>query len=151
MGTLPSQPHPHPLNPGADRGGADSDMDCIKGGKKMREIKFRQPISLRGKFLMWHYWGFIDGQWVTWAMGNDDNRKDSQQFTGLLDKNGKEVFEGDVLHREKFDDWVIQFDRATLNIHNVKNMKMSYWIEDWAINDREVIGNIYENPELVAP
>jgi uncharacterized phage protein (TIGR01671 family) len=54
------------------------------------------------------------------------------QFTGLLDKNGKEVFEGDILKSEYG------------NIFEIKDMHLM-----WNEKEVEVIGNIYENPELL--
>ncbi len=76
------------------------------------------------------------------------------QFTGLVDKNGVEIYEGDfVIHRyskeEGKNDYII-FDTSTLSF--MLN-DMSY--QDWAtsewydIDNLEVIGNIYENPELL--
>jgi len=35
-------------------------------GARMGEIKFRQPILVRGKFGYWHYWGFLsEGQFAS--------------------------------------------------------------------------------------
>ncbi len=63
------------------------------------------------------------------------------QFTGLLDKNGKEVYEGDIL-REVNNALVVEW-------HNT-----GFWCEagdgSWIMpSNFEIIGNIYENPELI--
>jgi len=66
----------------------------------MREIKFRQPIRDKsGNFVEWWYWGIIDNSFispVTHQNGND-TKHESQQLTGLHDKNGKEIYELDIV------------------------------------------------------
>ncbi len=79
------------------------------------------------------------------------------QFTGLLDKNGKEIFEGDMLKLimdTSYDTGTIpsfieDHREVVVPIEWVQE-KMGYvpeCLEDYV--SIEVIGNIYENPELV--
>lgn len=57
----------------------------------MREIKFRQPVWDNGKITGWHYWGFKDGLYQP-----PINQHESYQFTNLKDRNGTEIYEGDI-------------------------------------------------------
>lgn len=69
-----------------------------------------------------------------------------QQSTGLKDKNGKLIYEGDVVEREDIQGkkrGVVVFDKEALQFR-ATNMSL-YSL----IHRAEVIGNIYENPELL--
>jgi len=74
------------------------------------------------------------------------------RYTGLKDKNGKEIWEGDVL---KWTPWRISSGHKATKISEVI-WSVGAWRlsgnEAWAMaiyTNIEVIGNIYENPELV--
>jgi uncharacterized phage protein (TIGR01671 family) len=67
------------------------------------------------------------------------------QYSGLKDKEGKKIFEGDVIERDNIL-WIIKFDEKFGFV--AKDMKGFSHIYAWY--DRvKVIGNIYDNPELV--
>ena len=75
-----------------------------------------------------------------------------QQLTGLKDKNNVEIYEGDIIRCKSFDGW---FDQIGYHY----NMEVKYQTLESGdselsgflyINiDREVIGNVFENPELL--
>ena len=68
------------------------------------------------------------------------------QSTGLLDKNGQEIFEGDVL---RGDDGEIFFNEVCFDEKTAKWMRNTD-IELWEnVELLEIIGNVYQNPELV--
>jgi len=66
------------------------------------------------------------------------------QDTGLKDKNGKEIYEGDIVKTNS---------RATLKIYWNDRIGAYGWIGNWKEEDKwdsfEIIGNIYSNPELL--
>ena len=68
------------------------------------------------------------------------------QFTGLLDKNGKEIYEGDVIKTNEAG-WIAKVVYNRDGFFCIDN-KGGFSTEcDW--EELEVIGNIYENPELL--
>lgn len=110
----------------------------------MRELKFRQPIFREGKFESWHYWGYTEGGFVSPA--NADLERLSQQFTGLKDKTGKEIYEGDFLKNPRTD-YILDVKYGGLIENNqgaCYGYSFPYHIN---LNEIEVIGNIYENKE----
>ena len=77
-----------------------------------------------------------------------------RQYTGIKDKNGKEIYEGDILkHCERF--FEIKYCRAgaddVLGFHPIDNKgdHMSEFYGGWYGNDSEIIGNIYTDKELL--
>lgn len=103
---------------------------------------YDEPIIYNGKF----YLG-----WRDFEEGNTYDLAVLMQSTGLFDKNGVEIFEGDVVKLQ----YTITSD---FELFEVRQFRGGMWRIDnrrrgsdlWLRNeDCEVIGNIYENPELL--
>ena len=136
----------------------------------MREIKFRAwdkedkrmiideqdfiPVKVTNKGVLKlnphhkeNFWEFID-----------EERFEIMQYTGIKDKNGCEIYEGDILHCIFEDEnYIVEWDEigAGFLFHRINNKKRTGGIDYYEFEDIcgsfgfEVIGNIYENPELL--
>jgi uncharacterized phage protein (TIGR01671 family) len=128
-----------------------------------REIKFRawdksekQMLSVGELgFKRKSAWGHdgLSGAIVVLPSGHDqfydDTRLEIMQFTGLKDKNGKEIYEGDIvtyLSRRG----LVRWDDSGQFAIDWNEKDFNWRIAGFIPHDLEVIGNIYENPELLA-
>jgi uncharacterized phage protein (TIGR01671 family) len=92
---------------------------------------------------------FLDGENKGEHTGFRMSEVQFRQYTGLKDKNGKEIYEGDILDTHaQYDDIYIRrvvYERCGLTLEPGTGYTLT------KSNERhfEVIGNIYENPELI--
>ena len=125
----------------------------------MREIRFRAwtDKGTHGIFRMEYDVGVLpmpaSNEWIYNPNGlflKPQSRHILMQFTGLKDNNGKEIYEGDILLWEyggKFKDQVmkVEFSNGGFGFYD----KGWLMLEDLSLQHWEVIGNIWENPELL--
>lgn len=74
------------------------------------------------------------------------------QYTGLQDKNGREIYEGDIIRDIEKLTWQVLYNEseACFDIQNMdKKSRLQRIHLHSSFEDLEVIGNIYENPELI--
>ena len=75
------------------------------------------------------------------------------QYTGLTDKNGRKIFEGDIIKCKVHEMNGYRVRRGVVEYHGVgfiMNLDPNSWYDQKNISfDCEVIGNIYDNPELL--
>ena len=119
----------------------------------MRDIKFRAWFNNKMDHTP-HGWDEYYGETMPINEAISQAILDGQilmQYTGLKDKNGKEIYEGDVLTKNIY--WDVQ--KTELVRFTVKFIYGCFMLVDR--DDRryniskynEVIGNIHENPELL--
>jgi uncharacterized phage protein (TIGR01671 family) len=126
----------------------------------MREIKFRawdkETQSILNSNEGSNFDIEVNAQGDLIFMAKDNFRKViPMQFTGLLDKNGKEIYEGDIvkgIHFEEIDTG-IGLDKLSMdtNRFEVKWDDFCYGWNLYGSEEFEIIGNIYENPDLLTP
>lgn len=79
----------------------------------------------------------------------DSDKYQIMQFTGLLDKNGKEIYEGDIATSE-FGIGTIEYGKISKAPEfHFDTGHDDLWLWCCKNSTLEVIGNIYENPELL--
>lgn len=90
--------------------------------------------------------------YINWCNPGD---YELMQYTGLNDKNGKKIYEGDIVRQRRFLGWDKQNGERYKDIYGVVRFENGMFtcgivdntIIDW--NKCEVIGNKWENPELL--
>ena len=73
------------------------------------------------------------------------------QYTGIKDKNGKKIFEGDIVHIDNYDegwDSVVGFNGGAFAV-DVEGRDYDYTAIGWTEYQSIIIGNIHDNPELL--
>lgn len=93
----------------------------------------------------------IIGDYITFVRKADEI--ELMQSTGLKDKNGKEIFEGDIVDykgRKAVIKWHGSYASFIYRFVDELNKRSAEWYQLYlAYLKCEVIGNIYENPELL--
>ena len=129
----------------------------------MREILFRGKRLDNGDWVYGYYVhigpvscqrAYIIPEYASALYVNEVDPSTVGQYTGLKDKNGKRIFEGDiakVLQGKDKDIAYVGFENGAFMLYpktgNIYERTLwEYWYNDW---DVEVIGNITDNPELL--
>lgn len=129
----------------------------------MRELKFRAWVYYGERLKKPNYSRDYDSL-DRFFEEHDENDIDQciEQYTGLKDKNGKEIYEGDIV-RIKFvgaepEIWVIGWDINLCRFgffYSYKRILEGHWsnydlkVIDYRKQPLEIIGNIHENAELL--
>lgn len=134
----------------------------------MREIKFRARLTKDDKPWMFYQ----DTQYlisflrrctsyIFFGKDGEDGKHESylpkpledylDEYTGLLDKSGKEIYEGDILSNDGSAIGYILFYKDGWYLYNGKKGNLEGWgrLLDYVNANFKVIGNVWENPELI--
>ena len=126
----------------------------------MREIKFRawdkeneymyydvglHPLNCKSCMT-------ISSEGLYYNNSKPEHNHELMQYTGLKDKNGKEIYENDIIKRNNGNKYIVEWNKehSKFELFRIKDrypvdfMELSAWKEQV-----EIIGNIYENPELL--
>lgn len=132
----------------------------------MREIKFRAKMSktrewVVGSLIRQQMRGYKDSFCVL-ILDNvfTSNRivaidkETIGQFTGLQDRNGRDIFEGDIVRSTICSEFVYEVayndERfASFGLRRKQDAFMHYFGEAIEADECEVIGNVFDNPELL--
>lgn len=121
----------------------------------MREIKFRAWCS-RHKVMITNIINISFCSKGFYVNGDSPCMGDEilMQYTGFKDKNGKEIYEGDILKRDghwnMYIVWDDEYSRlAFICADWIVTQGKTIMLSQESLRRHAVVGNIYENPELI--
>jgi uncharacterized phage protein (TIGR01671 family) len=131
-----------------------------EGGREVREITFRGKRKDNGKWVYCEFTRLLYGI-IEISERTEVDPETVGQYTGLRDKDGEKVFEGDIVqftYREIILTGEIVYlpEDMSFGVRDLKNAdwKVEGETSPFAVwrskdNDFKVIGNIHDNPELL--
>jgi len=113
----------------------------------MREIKFRawdlNNRKMYDSYIVDENGSFcVDGDFTNNCECSEEDRVIQMQFTGLKDKKGKEIYEGDIIEQIFYGD---EISKIMLVVEDIRNLES---IRCGSSKENKIIGNIYKNPEF---
>ena len=106
-------------------------------------------------------WSGIEGEA---EIARDFKDVELMDYTGLKDKNGKEIYEGDIIKYTEEDEdsafggtetdtvevrWIDDIGQYRAVFASGRRVELHFILQLPTIRESEIIGNIYENPELL--
>lgn len=123
----------------------------------MREILFRGKRTDNGEWIYGYPYqlgGLDTGVWCITerpiplpAITRRVNPGTISQFTGLTDKNGKRIFEGDVVAYIEYGNFAVVWDDGAFQL--MREDTFYYMLDHYTNENTVVVGNIHDTPELL--
>lgn len=120
----------------------------------MRELKFRTWDLLAEEMIGWEHWNKEN---AFYFLNSNGSSVFTMQYTGLTDRNGKEIYEGDIVkithEYGEYEVYRIEYQAqddypAFDTVPNI-NCDSNGLSHAMAVCEIEIIGNIYEHPQLL--
>jgi uncharacterized phage protein (TIGR01671 family) len=127
---------------------AKATSHIIKLGDLMRQIKFRAWDSEIDEMVIWEH---LDLD----LLFSDENDCNIMQYTGLKDKSGVEIYEGDIVESDQQENMVVEYGLQEVDAFEGYGWNLWSFMENVNADGirlqrtYKVIGNIYENKELI--
>lgn len=132
----------------------------------MREIKFRGKRKDNGEWVygdLQHHWDGVQCRISDYCGGNPVDPSTVGQYTGLKDRNGRDIYEGDVvILTRRIAPYYGCPEEDMKTVYTTTKAIFdsgSFWLTGdgfsdnrhfhYNAEDREIIGNIHDNPELL--
>lgn len=122
----------------------------------MREIKFRAWFKNENEIKKVAINNIYEGNRTHLHLSpmplSDYRPIELMQYTGLKDKNDQEIYEGDILkeyYEGEPDILVVSFEDGCFMVRQINTPNADYTLNGCDLGNTLVIGNIYENPELL--
>lgn len=119
----------------------------------MREILFRGKRIDNGEWVEGYLYGIWEQRYILWGMTNnvpnmvEVDPETICQYTGLNDKNGKKIFEGDIVTVPNDDElYSVTWDEDTA-AWGLNAEALVYTFGNFWGYEVEVVGNVYDNPD----
>lgn len=110
----------------------------------MREFKFRIWDKARRRMSQWEE---MKENWNLHVFVTSDEDLEIMQYTGLKDRNGQEIYEGDIVARGKYNHEIVWNEKK--GWFGIDDYDYGLTVLSQHLDYICVIGNIYENPELL--